>query len=306
MKVLVLYHAPCMDGLFAAVAAYKVFGNDAEYIGVSYNDELGREAFIDRDVYMVDFSTDRESLLDIARYAHNVIIIDHHVSAQKALSELPRFELHNAASLMNALRESRELLGVNVAVHFDMTQSGAALSWRHFIGTEDLPWLIARVQDRDLWKFELEGSRELHEWLSLIHKDRTLAEWLREVSALEDNVHARLDALKKGSILLAYQYARIHELADKAEEGLIFGIPAMIVNAPGYMASDLGNHLCIRHPDHVAVIYQTNSKLTNVSLRSSSTGPDVSKIASTMGGGGHMHAAGFKTDAVVGFPFSMK
>ena len=39
MKTLVLYHANCPDGFGAALAAWKHFGNEAEYVPVQYGKE---------------------------------------------------------------------------------------------------------------------------------------------------------------------------------------------------------------------------------------------------------------------------
>lgn len=44
---------------------------------------------------------------------------------------------------------------------FDMERSGAMMAWDWFHMHRDCPLLIAYVQDRDLWRFEIEGTREV-------------------------------------------------------------------------------------------------------------------------------------------------
>lgn len=292
MKV-VLYHSPCMDGMFSAVAAGRVFGVSAVYRGVNYNDKLDPEEFIGDDIYMLDFSLKFDALMALAERANSVTIIDHHESALKELEAIPKFELHSGAR-RKALEESERLYGegIRIACHFDMTQSGAMLSWKYFC-TGEVPRLIKHVQDRDLWKFELPGTQPIHEFMMTKMGTWVVQRWSEFLDLFEGDEDYRDRIVTQGHLLLEYQEARINELANKASEGTFMGVPCQYVNAPGYMASDLGNELCSRNSDRIAVIFQVGPEITNISLRSHKTSKfNVSEIASALGGGGHRNAAG--------------
>src|ERR1044072_7252508 len=83
----VLFHADCSDGFGAAWAVWKRFP-DAEFIPVKHgypppSDLDGRRALI------VDFSYDRSTLMLLAGRAAGLLILDHHITAQRALDGLP-------------------------------------------------------------------------------------------------------------------------------------------------------------------------------------------------------------------------
>ena len=78
--------------------------------------------------------------------AASITIIDHHISAEEDLS---------------ALLNSGKINGI-----FDMNQSGAMLAWQWFNPEQSVPQLIAHIQDRDLWLFNIDGTREITTALS--------------------------------------------------------------------------------------------------------------------------------------------
>lgn len=101
----VLYHANCPDGFAAARAAWMSLGDAATYLPVSYGDPL--PAIPDgSEVYIVDFSYPRPILEELEARC-GLTVIDHHATAQEALSGL-------------------------AFAHFDMSKSGAVLTWEHF------------------------------------------------------------------------------------------------------------------------------------------------------------------------------
>jgi nanoRNase/pAp phosphatase (c-di-AMP/oligoRNAs hydrolase) len=63
-------------------------------------------------VYMLDISWDRKTILDLRERAKDLLIIDHHATAEK------------------------ELGGLDFAI-FDMNKSGAVLTWEYFFGRGD-------------------------------------------------------------------------------------------------------------------------------------------------------------------------
>ena len=73
----------------------------------------------------------------------------------------------------------------------------------------------------------------------------------------------------------------------------IGGALVPVVNAPHFMASDVGNALA--QEASFGATYFDNAEGKRVfSLRSVLNGADVSRVAAGYGGGGHVHAAGFQ------------
>jgi hypothetical protein len=130
----VLYHAECADGFGAAWALWRRFPH-ARFVPVKHGvpppDELKGER-----VVIVDFSYGRDLLETMARATDRLLVLDHHITAEKALAGLPY-------------------------AYFDMKKSGAVLAWE-WAHDHPVPWLLDYIQDKDLWTWALPMSREIN------------------------------------------------------------------------------------------------------------------------------------------------
>ena len=266
MATQIWYHAHCMDGLGAAWAAHNHFKDSAVYIPVQYGDPYP-EVRENDSIFILDFSYPREVLMEIAAKAGWVTVIDHHKTAQK---DLERFSLPN------------------VTIDFNMEYSGAFLAWALFMSYEkNFPTLIYYVQDRDLWKWELPHSKEVSAYLG--HKNWSI----EDLYNLEVLVESALEeVVAMGSVLLAYQDTLVDRIANNVFLTEIDGVQVPTVYSPVFQ-SELGDKISVGHP-FAAVIMVLSETEEVVSLRSQVDGADVGVIAKKFGGGGHVHAAGFK------------
>lgn len=275
---LVIYHYPCADGFTAAWAAWRAHP-DWEFYPAQY----GKPApdVTGRIVYMLDFSYKRPIILEMAAKAKNIIILDHHKTAEEDLVDLPE----------------------NVLVLFDMTQSGAQLAWGYFNQAKE-PLLVSYVADRDLWKFELWESKAASSYIFAHEYDFNT--WNTLYYAFNDNFHAIVEG---GRAINAKLQKDIKELAVNqftvsvfepvdAEDKLIADVPA--INVPYTYASDMANYLAQDKPFAISFYYDGSRAKFIFSLRSTETGMDVSAIAKLFGGWGHKHAAGFELPRVRG------
>jgi oligoribonuclease NrnB/cAMP/cGMP phosphodiesterase (DHH superfamily) len=211
------------------------------------------------DVAIVDFSYPRETLLEMQAKAKSLIVIDHHQTAQDALQ------------------------GLDFCI-FDMSKSGAVLAWEYFHHDKPLPKLMAYVQDRDLWRWELPFSQEVS--AALRSYKPFLSEWER---FLDDQSLAGL--ISEGAAIVRYQNQQMDlVLSQPVETVEIGGYTVPCVNAT-HMISELGNELAKGQP-FAALYFDTPDKRV-FSLRSTDDGIDVAEIARMYGGGGHRNAAGF-------------
>lgn len=279
-KPLCIYHGNCFDGFTAAWAVWKRFGNNVDFFeghyGVEPPDVTGH------DVIIVDFSYKRPVLMEMAKVARTIFVLDHHKTAAEDLDGFLSARSYEPDDLIKAAEFDATY---PIRVNFDMNRSGAGMAWDFFHYTPR-PKIIDHVEDRDLWRFNLPFTREIHAAMSSypfdfgawdeIETKCERGELIGEGAAI-DRKH-----LRDISTLLKITQARIS----------IMGHDVPIANLPVTMCSDAGNIMAKGEP--FAVTYYDGPSHRHYSLRSTDAGLDVSLIAKAYGGGGHRNASGFR------------
>jgi uncharacterized protein len=263
-----IYHDNCLDGFGAAWAVRNALGDDVEFFkGVHQKPPPDVQGL---DVILVDFSYKKDVLENMLKKAASITILDHHISAEEDLSGLLR------TGKINGL--------------FDMNKSGAMLAWEWFNLEQQVPELIKHIQDRDLWQFKLEGTREINAALASYPYDFKVWDKLMASGAQE------LDSLKRdGEAIERKLQQDIKQLISSGVRRMIIGgynVP--VLNASSAYVSDAGHIMSIG--EHFAACYWDHADGRSFSLRSSEEGVDVAEVAKKYGGGGHEHAAGFTMD----------
>lgn len=266
-NVLVLYHADCLDGLGAAWAAYRAFTGRASYIPVRYGDP-----FPDFDagatIYILDFSFDPEVLVRAAERAAHIFLVDHHKSA------LEKFE---AYARVRSLPE-------NVRVEFDMDRSGCVMAWSLFRGSAVRPpKILLHIQDRDLWRFAMPGTREI---TTALHS-------LMPIPLAEFGVQDLPHLFQVGKVQADQFDGMVMRLAKASHPIVLAGYHGIAVNAPALFSSDLGDALAKKSGTFGMTYHFSGEKRMWVCSLRSRGDIDVAAIAEKFGGGGHSAAAGF-------------
>lgn len=265
---LCIYHGNCPDGFAAAWAVYHALGDDVEFHKGIHQQAPPNVTGLD--VFLVDFSYKKPVLEAMLKQAASITILDHHISAQQDLAEL--------------------LSSGKVGGLFDMDKSGAMLAWEWFHPDASAPKLIQHIQDRDLWQFKLEGTRQVTIGLASYPYDFALWDKLMARSPNE------LDMLKRdGEALERKLQIDIKILLDTGVRRMVIGghnVP--VLNAPAAYVSEAGNIMARGEP--FAACYWDHANGRSFSLRASETGIDVSEVARQYGGGGHIKASGFTVD----------
>ncbi len=264
---LVLFHADCWDGFTAAWAARRRWGDaDTEYVPVHHGRPPPPVA--GKEVWILDFSYPRATLLKMASEAAQLVVLDHHVTAQQDLHDLP------------------------FAV-FDMQRSGAGITWDELHGLPR-PWLIDYVEDRDLWRHALPSSRAVSAWIGAT--PRTFEAW---------DALAQLGVGTAAQLGLAVQQhldVYVADMLPLARHSLLAGHIVPVVNCtPSPCVSEVVGKLAEGQP-FAAGWYQGADGLYTYSLRSRDQGIDVGAIAKSFGGGGHRNASGFRVSTFVHSP----
>lgn len=270
-RPLIIYHGNCADGFTAAWAAWLHFGDRADYHAGVYQD--APPDVTGREVYLLDFSYKRPVVLEMLRAARSITILDHHKSAADDLQG----DLD-----MNGLT-SFPLYGM-----FDMDKSGARLAWEHFHPKREVPALVQVVEDRDLWRFALKGTREIQAVIFSYPYD--FAVW--------DNLAGRCESerdtlIAEGAAIERKHFKDVRELVQTFKRRMVIGgVEVWAANLPYTLTSDAGNMMAEGEP--FAACYWDTPDGRVFSLRSKPEGADVSEIAKRYGGGGHKNASGFR------------
>jgi uncharacterized protein len=275
----VLYHANCLDGFGAAFAAWLKLRDRATYIPVNYSNPPPNLEPCDR-LYILDFSYPADTLRELVSsgVAKQVVVLDHHKTAEADLRDL--------SSIV-------ELIGSpdkpGIYTHFDMEESGSTLSWLFF---GNYPWMLMPdffryLRDRDLWKWEMDRSKEF---------SAALASYPQEFDVWETFLGSQ-EAIRRlkneGEALLRSQKQRVMKMCQNALWMRIAGHTVPCVNTASDI-SEVGEYLGEQfpHAPFSASFTVLSSEKAKWSLRSRG-GFDVSEVAKKFGGGGHKAAAGF-------------
>lgn len=281
-----VYHMPCADGFTAAWAIWKKWP-DIEFIQGVYGkpppDVKGKHVLI------VDFSYKFPVLEQMGYDAASVTIVDHHKSAEIDLRPFSLDELVDRNMLTDGEWASQHS-GLPIQALFDMNKSGAMLAWEYAHGSETAPNIVELVQDRDLWRFSLKGTREIASVLFSHPYD--FYTWDVLAMRLSNDV-GLTTMMEEGMAIERKHFKDIAELLKLTTRTMkIGGTDVPVANLPYTMSSDAANALAEGEP--FGACYYDNSEGKRVfSLRSKEGGADVSEIAASYGGGGHMHASGF-------------
>jgi oligoribonuclease NrnB/cAMP/cGMP phosphodiesterase (DHH superfamily) len=266
-----IYHGNCADGFGAAWTVRKALGEIEFYAGKYQEpppDVTGK------DVVMVDFSYKRPVLLEMAAKANSILILDHHKSAAEDLIDLP----------------------ANVQTVFDMDRSGARIAWDHFFPDLPPPILLLHIEDRDLWRFALQNTREVQ--ANVFSHPYDFQVWDELMQTPPEKLIA------DGLAIERKHFKDVNELLGVVVRDMnIGGHRVPVANLPYTMTSDAGHQMAIGKP--FAACYWDTPTGRVFSLRSVDGGEDVSVIAAIYGGGGHRNAAGFQVSFDVAADFEV-
>ncbi len=282
-KVLIAYHAHCIDGYTSAWACWRgliattsIVSSNIEFTEMVYgslSSVIERAGSYDR-IYFVDFSVPLDALSELSELTE-VTIIDHHKTAIESYDDW-------------AANDKVELV-------LDSSECGASLTWLYFFGNDKpIPKLIIYVRDYDLWEFMLDGTKGINKYLRL--QDNSIPVW-NGLEAAFNSTAEFSKILITGMKLQQYHDSVVNSLVGDASEIChINGERGIACNCPPQFASDVGHSLANVSGTYGATWQQVPGGEVKWSLRSNGD-YDVSKIAAAFGGGGHKNAAGFSLAA---------
>ena len=272
----VITHGNCPDGWGAAWTVWRDNPN-CEYFFAHYGSDKIPEVE-GKNVLMVDFAyKDPDFMNELARKANNMLLLDHHKTAVDNLYGK-----------------------INFDYEFDMSRSGARMAWDFMNPGKNPPFLIQCIEDRDIWKWNIQNSREFLAAMDSYSLSFENFEW---ISNLEEG-HELDSFIKEGMAILRFQKKLVEISAKRAVPTKIVcpdgsEYNAMTVNdSCRVIVSDVCHHIVRTniHDFDIGAAWWTDLRtgMTLVSLRSEGD-TDVAALAQLFGGGGHKNAAGFET-----------
>lgn len=260
-----IYHGNCADGFSGAWVVRRAHQEGGYGQGLSFHPGVYQTEPPDvtgKDVILVDFSYPRDVMEGIVERAESVLVLDHHKTAQEALTGLPKAD-----------------------VVFDMERAGSMIAWDYFFPGQEPPQLLKHIQDRDLWRFALPFTREIQ--ANVFSHPYAFDTW-------DELMSANVAELAREGIAIERKHLKdINELVKVTRRRMVIGwVDVPVANLPYTMASDAAHQMSIG--ERFAACYYDVDGARVFSLRSQPEGMDVSEIARQYGGGGHKHAAGFR------------
>lgn len=262
-EIAVLYHGGCPDGFGGAYAAWKKFGETAEYIPVKHG-RPAPEGLAGRKLFFIDFCYPQNIMDELVKTTASVTVLDHHLGAKSVVESM-----------------SEHI--------FDDKRSGATIAWSYFHPDATIPTLLKYVQDGDLYVFKLPDSRAV---LSYMYAQPFHFDTWDALSVRLENDTERAALIEHGKIYAEHFAILVEQIANKATLVSFEGFECYLATAADMFASDVGNRLARLKPP-IGIIVNFHGDIMNVSLRSDPS-VDVSAIARKYGGNGHPQASAFR------------
>lgn len=259
--VVIFYHANCTDGFSGAWAAWKKFGNKAEYVAWVHGTSLptlGR-----KELYFIDICPKKDEVKRLLAANRSVTAIDHHISEKAIVMLTDRYS-------------------------YALDHSGAVLAWHYFHPGKPLPKLLCYVEDMDLWRLKMPHTEAVYAYLDLFNFGFRL--WSRFAREFEKKAFEKKH-VAIGKLILKHEQKLVERVVSTTAVPVEFlGIRTLAVNS-SVLHSQIGHALYAKKPPIGIVWYEREGQI-KVSLRSNGA-VDVAKLAEKFGGGGHKGAAGF-------------
>ncbi|KAF3791231.1 Uncharacterized protein EJ110_NYTH07707 [Nymphaea thermarum] len=320
-KSAVLYHYPCPDGAFAALAAhlyFSSFGDD--YPVLFFPNTVYKPLRIDdlplgdiADVYLLDFVGPPGFVKDVSSKVQRVIILDHHKTALEMFSKDDTFS-HNIIKVIDMERS-----GATIAFDFFIEKLHERYKGslppdtylvKMFPETElsRVTQLFKYIEDADLWRWALPDSKAFSSGLrdiNLEYNYRLNPNLFGQLLSLDPS-----DIICQGKISLLHRQKLIDEALQSSYEislgkGLHGNCLAVNADSISNLRSELGNQLAVKSSVMKlrgigAVVYRVpeleDGHLLKISLRSVGS-EDTTVISQKYGGGGHQNASSFMLKA---------
>lgn len=275
-RTLIFYHAHCPDGFGGAYAAWKKFGDTAEYLPIKPGSSKP-EDLSGAHVYFIDFTYPKDIMDAIVAEAASVVVLDHHLGVKDVVESMPEFV-------------------------FDEKRSGATIAWKYFHPNVTAPTLFTHIEDDDLFLFKLSDTRPIIRYLGI--QPFSFEAWDTFIHELDDE-NTKSALFERLRTYSEYFDMLVSFTVERAKKVQFEGYECYFANSSPFitMRSAIGNALVKENPP-IALVVSAHPEGFGVSLRSDGSA-DVAAIARKYGGNGHPASAGFSIAAGDTLPWTL-
>ncbi|XP_010535036.1 PREDICTED: uncharacterized protein LOC104810434 [Tarenaya hassleriana] len=311
-KMAVLYHYPCHDGVFAAMAAHLYFSANSMPT-LFFPNSVYSPIKIDQlplqeisHLYLLDFTGPPGFVHQISPKVDNVVILDHHKTAAETLRDVSSM-FKNVTKVLDMERS-----GATIAYDYFMQKliEESRESCREMTDLKRMRRVFEYIEDGDLWRWKLPESKPFYSGISDLNIEYNVNQ---NPSLFEQLLSLDLDnVINRGKASLSQKQKLINEALEQSYEIVLNGDGefgrCLAVNADeiAEMRSELGNQLAEKSKNLKlrgigAVVYrvaelESENKL-KISLRSVPD-EDTTTISQKFGGGGHKNASSFTLSSI--------
>lgn len=278
----IVYHGQCCDGFGAALSGYLLKKDGIKFYEGRFSAKREDEDLIRAvtdlgltekvNMVIVDFSYAKHFMDRLNQMCNSLILLDHHISAQNELRDLPY-------------------------CYFDQNRSGCTIAWEYFIGNTMYPRLLQMIEDRDLWRWQVKDSRAFTTaFYSMVPYS------FEKYKEFIDHPELVDDFIARGQLLMDYTKQQV----IAANESTYYfvnksGQKLAIINLTSN-GSEYGEYVTVSGFADYALtwVYDHSKKRIKVGIRSAKgSNNDCSILAQRFNGGGHFNAAGFVFDGCI-------
>jgi len=261
-NIVILYHGGCPDGFGGAYAAWKKFGDAADYIPTRYQQSVP-ENLEGKELYVVDFCYEQDTMNELLKNSKSLTVLDHHEGTREVVESMPNHV-------------------------YDASRSGASIAWHYFHPDTPLPTFLHYVENADLFRMISDDERALitYAYAQSFHFDI----WDDLVHRIEDPAE-RAKMIERGSTYQEYFQLLAHQLAGNAELVSFEGHTCYLIAGEKMFITELGTQLRDKRPP-LALVVRAGATGLRVSIRSDNT-INAAKLAQKYGGNGHPNSAAF-------------
>jgi len=276
-KTIILYHGKCPDGFGGAYSAWKKFGDDAQYVGLSRGEEPPFELCLRANLYFIDFCYPKEIMDRFVENSLRLVMLDHHAGVKDVIESMPEYV-------------------------YDTERSGATISWNYFHPEVPVPKFLKHIEDDDLFLFKLPDTRALITYLEVQPFDfsfwDTISKQLEDESTSEKMFEKTRIYAEYFELLAEVAVSKAHLVSFEGYE-VYFGTAHPIKS----LKSLVGN-LLAQKKGPFSLTVSAHPDGYGVSIRGDGS-VDVSLIAAKYGGNGHPSASGFLIPREGPFPWTL-
>jgi oligoribonuclease NrnB/cAMP/cGMP phosphodiesterase (DHH superfamily) len=293
-KIAILYHKADLDGVLSGVIAYEALIKNPQTnitaFGCDYGDDLKalKLDLFDK-IYIIDFSD--EWLLTNEKLKNKITLIDHHISCINKNYNVSKYLINGVAAC-------------RLTYQFFHNQDYSWLNDIHYINRlVKEPYIVTLAGEHDIWDKESPDAKYLTYGISDLSFSNIQFVWnqlrfvFEKAQKGKDKVYIDARRLDEGYDLLNRYVNGRGEGAIEFISNTYLYLKSVKVNIMGltgyaYNTNIRSSLIAPQKGDFTMVwCYEGNPKI-KVSLYSETV--DVSKIAVSLGGGGHRGACGFQ------------